>query len=94
VQETSTLSTQAPRHPGTRAFCHLLTGSHGVGSNGAQGFNVTVIDESLTIQDSFTFLLYIPMLYALVFSANHYNQLRTKRNISSYYTIIDSIAIA
>ncbi len=56
------LDTRAPRHPGTqvprypapRALCHLLTGSHGVGSNGPQEFNVSVIDESLTIQGSYS----------------------------------------
>lgn len=46
--------TQAPGHPGTRALCHLLTGSHGVGLNRTQGLNVSVIDESLTIQGSYS----------------------------------------
>ena len=46
--------TQAAGQPGTRALCHLLTGSHGVGSNGTRGFNVSVIDESLTIQGSYS----------------------------------------
>ncbi len=61
-------TTRTPGHPDTythrypgiqvpQALCHLLTGSHGVGPNGTQGFDVSVIDESLTIQGSYSIVI-------------------------------------